>query len=208
MPSTSTPYGLKPINLQGGQAFSGGAIREIAMTTNSATAIYSGDVVLLGASTAGQPTAATSTVTTSTAGVIGVCVGVRYVDPVLKQQIFAQYLPGGAVTAGYTNVFIRVCDNPDQLYQIQGSGSITLANIGKNAPLTNFGGSTTTGNSTIQLLAASIANTSTLAVRIVDVVNSGASGGYPQAPGDAYTDAIVKFNFGVHSYYQSAGTTN
>lgn len=203
MATTSAPYGLVPINLIGGQSFTGGSIRDFSMTTNSATAIFKGDVVQLGAATAGQPTALTSTPTTSTAGVIGVCVGVSYVDPVLKYQVYSNFLPAGAITAGYTNVAIRVVEDPDQLYQIQGSGSVTLANIGKNAALTNFGGSTTTGNSTVQLNQSTIANTSTLAVRIVDLVNGPLS-----VPGDAYTDCIVKFNFGVHTYYQSAGTTN
>jgi hypothetical protein len=42
------------------------------------------------------------------------------------------------------------------------------------------------------------------------LVNSSSTfgGNFPSNPGDAYTDCIVKFNFGVHQYYQSAGTTN
>lgn len=203
MATTSAPYGLLPINLIGGQSFTGGSIRDYVQTTNSATAIFKGDIVALGVSTAGQPTALTATPTTSSAGVVGVAVGASYVDPVLKYQVFANYLPANAISAGYTNVAVRVVEDPDQLYQVQASGSVTLANIGKNAALTNFGGSTTSGNSTIQLNQSTIANTSTLAVRIVDLVNGPFS-----TPGDAYTDTIVKFNFGVHSYYQSAGTTN
>lgn len=203
MATTSAPYGLVPINLIGGQSFTGGSIRDFTMTTNSATAIFKGDIVQLGAATAGQPTAMSSTPTTSTAGLIGVSVGCSYVDPVLKYQVYSNFLPAGAISAGYTNVAIRVVEDPDQLYQVQASGAVTLANIGKNAALTNFGGSTTTGNSTIQLNQGTVANTSTLAVRIVDLVNGPLS-----TPGDAYTDCIVKFNFGVHTYYQSAGTTN
>ena len=203
MATTSSPYGLVPINLIGGQSFTGGSIRDYVMTTNSATAIFKGDIVQLGAATAGQPTAMTATPTTSTAGLVGVAVGCSYVDPVLKYQVFSNFLPANAISAGYTDVAVRVVEDPDQLYQVQASGAVTLANIGKNAALTNFGGSTTTGNSTIQLNQSTIANTSTLAVRIVDLVDGPLS-----VPGDAYTDCIVKFNFGVHSYYQSAGTTN
>jgi hypothetical protein len=54
--------------------------------------------------------------------------------------------------------------------------------------LGNFGGSTTTGRSTIHLLAP--ARTATLAMRVVDFVD----------PGSAFTDVIVKFNTGVHMY--------
>lgn len=188
MPSTASPYGLKPVNLIGGQSFNGGSIREVAMTVNSATAIYTGDVVLIGASSAGQPTAATATVTTSTGGVLGVCVGVSFVDPTMKYQLYASYLPANAITNGYTNVMIRVCDDKDQLYQIQGAGSIAATTRGYQAALGNFGGSTTTGNSSINLVAP--ARTATLAMRVVDFVDAGSS----------FTDVIVKFNTGVHMY--------
>ena len=203
MATTSAPYGLLPINLIGGQSFTGGSIRDYAMTVNSATAIFKGDIVALGVSSGGQPTALAATPTTSTRGLVGVAVGCSYVDPVLKYQVFANYLPAGAITAGYTNVFIRVVEDPDQLYQVQANGSIARTQIGLNAELANFGGSTTSGNSTIALQATTPANTATYAVRIVDLVVGPFS-----TPGDSYTDCIVKFNFGVHSYYQSAGAAN
>jgi len=44
---------------------------------------------------------------------------------------------------------------------------------------------------------ASLAATSTLAMRVVDVVSASAL--------DAYPDIIVKFNMGVHSYTNSLG---
>jgi len=188
MPATASPYGLIPINLIGGQSFNGGSIREVPMTVNSATAIFTGDVVLIGASSAGQPTAAAATVTTSTGGVMGVCVGVSYVDPVLKYQLEAMYLPANAVTNGYTNIKIKVCDDPDQLYQIQGAGSIAATTRGYQAALGNFGGSAATGRSTINLVAP--ARTNSLAMRVVDFID----------PGSAFTDVIVKFNTGVHMY--------
>jgi hypothetical protein len=188
MPATASPYGLIPVNLIGGQSFNGGSIREVAMTVNSATAIYTGDIVLIGASSAGQPTAATSTVTTATGGVMGVCVGVSYVDPVLKYQIEAMFLPANAVNNGYTNIKIKVCDDPDQLYQIQGAGSIAATTRGYQAALGNFGGSAATGRSTINLSAP--ARTNSLAMRVVDFVDAGS----------AFTDVIVKFNTGVHMY--------
>ena len=218
MATVSSPYGLKPINLIGGQQFNGGVIREIQLTTNNSAAIFTGDLVQLGASTAGQPTVVTSTPTTSTAGIVGVCVGVRYqlAGQQLGYPLYAQYLPANAITSGYTNVFIRVMDDPDALFQVQSLGSVTVASIGKTAALANFAagtsgatGSTTTGNSLVAL-SGTIANTSALAVKIVDLVNSSSTfgGNFPSNPGDAYTDVIVKLNFGVHSYYQSAGTTN
>lgn len=200
MSTVQAPYGLRPINLIGGQSFTGGTIRKYAMTTNSATGIFFGDVVQIAD---GQPSALTATPTTSSVGVVGVCVGVQYTDPTLKYSQWAQFLPANAVSSGYTNIYVSVIDDPDQLYQVQADGSVTAADIGNNAALGNFGnGSVTTGNSKVNV-SATTANTSTLAVRIVDLVD-----GAPtfSTPGDAFTDCIVKFNFGVHSYYQSTGS--
>lgn len=191
MSTTASPYGLRPIGMVGHRPTSQG-FREYAMTTNSATAIYTGDVIQL---TAGQPAAMSATPTTSSAGVIGVCVGVTYVDPTLKQTMFAQSLPANAITNGYTSVKIRVVDDPDATFMLQADGSVTAASIGRNAPLANFGGSAINGTSTVRLTSGSIATTNTLAVRIVDLV----------VPGEAYTDCVVKLNFGVHTYYQSTG---
>lgn len=188
MASTASPYGLRPVNLVGGQSYNGGAIRHVPMTVNSSTAIYTGDVILIGAASAGQPSAATATVTTSTGGVMGVCVGVSYIDPAQKTLIHAQYLPADAVTNGYTDIKIMVNDDPDQLYMVQGAGSIAATTRGYQAALGNFGGNAATGLSTINLVAP--ARTATLAMRVVDFVDAGS----------AYTDVIVKFNAGVHMY--------
>ena len=214
MATTSSPYGLKPINLIGGQSFNGGVIRDIALSTNVATAFYTGSVIVLSA--AGNPStiaaspiapefAATSV--NGTAGIVGVCMGVQYKDPTLGYSLWGQYLPANAISNGYSNVLIRVCDDPDQLYQIQGSAAFgTLSNgpagaVGKNAALAGFTGSATTGLANTNLVVgtngASLAATQTLAMRIVDVSSATAL--------DAYPDLIVKFNFGVHSYYNQLG---
>jgi hypothetical protein len=188
MATVASPYGLRPINLIGGRPNPGGAMREVPMTVNSATAIYTGDVILIGASSAGQPTAAAATVTTSTGGVLGVCVGVSYVDPTLKYVVHAQYLPANAVTSGYTNIVIKVNDDPQQLYQIQAAASVAATTRGYQVAIENFGGSATTGLSTVR--AGTPGRTNSLALRVVDFVDAGS----------AFTDLIVKFNTGVHMY--------
>jgi hypothetical protein len=147
--------------------------------------------------TAGSPT------TTNT--VVGVCVGVRYVSPDTKQSLFAQYLPSGAITAGYTDVWIRVNDDPDQLYSIQADTVIgTRVNgargaIGGNAALKTFTGSASTGLSQTVLDTGanwgSVTDTSTLAMRVIDIIT----------PDDIYPEVLVKFNQGVHQYYNSTG---
>ena len=47
-PSVSSPYGLLPVNLIGGQVFAG-STRLMAIAKNSSTAIFYGDVVTLNA---------------------------------------------------------------------------------------------------------------------------------------------------------------
>lgn len=207
MALVSSPYGLKPVNAIGSGSYNGGTIREIKVSTNNTAGIFAGDIIVLSA--AGVPSAATSTPTAgTTAGIIGVCVGVRYVDPTMKYALHAQYLPANAITNGYTDVWVKVNDDPNQIYQIQGSAAFgTLTNgadgaVGKNAAFGNFSaGSTSTGNSGVNLVVGanggSLANTATLAARIVGYVAATAS--------DTYPEILIKFNQGVHSYQFATG---
>jgi len=223
MSTVATGYGLKPQNLIGGQAFNGGVIREYKVAANNSAAIFNGDLVVL--SSAGQPSAVASTSPVAikipatsadaTAGIVGVCVGSRFVNSATKQPVWYNYLPANAVTNSVsgTEVFVQVMDDPDALFQIKGSAALGTFNsgtagsgwpgaIGKNAALGfGSGGNTTTGISSFNLVVGSnggsLATTSTLALRIVDVVRGTESDDYPEF--------IVKLNVGVHSYYNSLG---
>lgn len=207
MASIASPYGLRPVKLIGGHPYAA-STREIKLSTNNAAAIYTGDVIQLTAAGNPQSLAATP-VAGTTAGVIGVCVGVRYALPAASGGAFmyGQYLPANAITNGYTSVYIQVADDTDVIMQVQGSAAFgTLTNgadgaRGKNAALGNFGGSTSTGNSTVNLVVgangASLAATATLAVRIVGVVSG--------TENDTYPEILVKWNQGVHSYEFATG---
>ena len=219
MASVLSPYGLRPINLIGGQAFNGGVIREYSVASNNSAAIFNGDLVVL--SSAGLPSAVSATPVAikipsvsadATAGIVGVCVGCRYTDSTGIIQ-YRQYLPANLITGGATNVFVRVMDDPDALFQIQGTAALGTFNsgtggsgwpgaIGKNAEL-GFAtaGKTSTGNSGMNLIVgtngAGLVATATYAVRIVDVVDGTQT--------DSYPEFIVKLNVGVHSYTNSLG---
>lgn len=218
MASVLSPYGLRPINLIGGQQF-GGQFREFKVASNNSAAIFNGDLVAL--STAGLPAAVTSTPVAvkipatsadATAGIVGVMVGCRYINS-FGQLIFQQYLPANTITGGGTDVWVRVVDDPDALFQIQGVNALGTFNsgtngsgwpgaIGKNTTLAfATGGSTVTGNSGMNLSVgsngATLAVTATLACRIVDMVRG--------TEGDTYPEFVVKLNVGVHSYYNSLG---
>ena len=206
MASVASPYGLKPVNLIGGQPYAG-SVREIKLSTNNTAALFNGDIIQL--TSAGNPQALTATITTgTTAGVVGVMTGARFTNPLTKQSMWGQYIPANAITGGYTDVYVYVADDPDLVMQVQGSaafGSLTngaAGAIGKNAALGNFSaGSTSTGNSavnaTVGANGGSLASTATLAVRIVGVV--------PGTESDTYPELLVKWNFGAHSYNFATG---
>lgn len=132
MASVASPYGLKPVNLIGGQTYAG-STREIKLSTNNSAAIFNGDVIQL--TSAGNPQSISATPTAgTTAGIVGVCMGVRYVNPATKQSNWAQFLPANAITNGYTDVYIIVADDPDAVFQIQGTaafGTLTNGEIGR-----------------------------------------------------------------------------
>lgn len=198
MSAINAPYGLKPVKMIGSQAFPAAMI-EIPMTANAATALYTGQAVAING---GQPIAiaATPTTTRGTSTPIGVCIGVTYHDPVLKQFHTAQYLPANAVNTGYTNIKVLVVDDPDAIFMIQADGSVTQASLGLNAALTNVTAVNTFAKTSAMTLSATTAATATLAMRIV-----GFSTEVRDAIGDAYTNVLVKFNQGVHAYQNSTG---
>ena len=197
MASTATPYGLIPYELAG--AALRGAARKFPIGANNTNAIYFGSPVSLNS---GVITVIGATPTTTRNGntPVGVFVGCEYTDPT-GRPTWAQYLPANATTAGYTNIYVYVVDDPRVVFKVQANGTVATTDLGKNAPLANVtSGSTTSGNSSCVLLAASINTTNTLAVKIIGFVDSV----YSQ-PGDAYTDCLVIWNQGVHAYQNATG---
>jgi hypothetical protein len=205
MAAVLSPYGLKPVNLIGGLPFAG-STREVKLSTNNTAAIYNGDIIQL--TSAGNPQSLSATPTAgTTSGIIGVCLGVRYVNPATKQPLWGQYLPANAITGGYTEVYVIVADDPNTIFQVQGSAAYgTLTNsaagaVGKNVALGNFGGSVTTGNSSVNAVVgangASLALTATLAMRVIGTVAG--------TELDLFPEMLVKFNATTHSYNFATG---
>ena len=108
----------------------------------------------------------------------------------------AQYYPG-AITASDIQAYVQ--DDYDQLYKVAVvSGTtvmsgLTQAAVGQNVSLVQNAGSTITGDSKVAVLNSTGAATS-LPFRVIagipETVNASGS----------YTEVIVKFNFGVHTY--------
>lgn len=183
MSATAAPYGLRPVNLIGGQPYAG-STRLIKIANAYAANLFYGEPVSI--NTSGVVIAETGTTTVAATGVVGVFVGCTYTDPNLKYKVFKQYWPTGTVA---TDAYAYVVDDPDVVMQAQADGSVAQTALGANIGFTAAAGSTTTGNATTALDTATLNTTATLPLRIVGFVD-----GPDSTVGDAYTDVLVKWN--------------
>lgn len=184
-PTVSAPYGLRPVNLIGGQVYAGSTrLMKIASAYN--TDIFYGDVVKLVSSGTVEKDAGTTTATP-----VGVFLGCTYTNPTTKQLLQAQYWPANTVA---TDAYAYVVDDPDILFKVAAvSGTTVVAFyaqtvVGSNAPLVQNTGSTTTGDSAIAINGGSVATTASLPIRIIDVVPDTANAG------GSFCEFICKFN--------------
>lgn len=193
-PTVAAPYGLKPVNMIGGQVFNHG-VRRMPIASGSATAIYYGDIVkLINTGTIEKDTG------TDAATPVGVFLGVSYTDADFG-KVFKQYYPGGISQA---DIEAYVIDDPDALFKIAvvsattTIGGVAQTAVGNNGVLVQNAGSTATGNSKVAV-SATTATTSTWPVRIVDVIpeTANASG--------SFTEVVVKWNAGMHQYENATG---
>ena len=95
-PTVSAPYGLKPINLIGGQVFAG-STRLLPIASAYGTNVFFGDVVKLASD--GTIQKETGTTSVSAQGVVGIFMGCTYTDPSTKQPRWNQYWPSGTVAS-------------------------------------------------------------------------------------------------------------
>lgn len=198
-PTINGPYGLKPINLIGGQVYAG-ATRQMQIEAAYATNIFYGDFVkrvvggfieLDDGTTANTP--------------VGVFLGCTYVSAVTKQPVQSQYYPASVSVQANTEIYATIADDPDTLFQVAVcSSGVVMATVTQNAIGTNMSilataGNTATGNSNFSVLSTSPAATNTFPVRVIDVIPATA----PSAGN--YAEVIVKINFGIHQYNNATG---
>lgn len=174
-PTVDRPYGLKPINLIGGQPFAG-STRELPIQYAYATDIFYGDFVVL---SRGFITRASVATGTGVNQVTGIFVGVSYTDPVTKQKRFSQYWPASTLAG---DALAYVVDDPDTVFRAAVCSSGTtiasgaLALVGTNLSMINNTGSTATGNSANAVLAPTATPVTTiLPVRCVGVADDTAT---------------------------------
>jgi len=186
MANVNKPFGLRPM----GNLSATGAQKQYGyqIADNQSGAIYLGDLVTNYDGYIFKFVAATHS------SAVGVFNGCTYVDPTTGKQRWSNYYPGSVdITTGIIQA--DVIDDPSQLFLIQSTSSTAIdqTKIGFNAPIsTSTSGSTTTGLSNMTIDSASVAKTSTLALKVVGLYNqSGNDFG-------AYEILVVKIN--THQY--------
>jgi len=197
-PTVSAPYGLKPINLIGGQVFAG-ATRMMEIASGYATNIFYGDLVKrISDGTIEKDTG------TATATPCGVFLGVSFTNGSTGQIQQQQFYPASTSIKAGTKIFAVVADDPDTLFQVAVVSATTvitgvgISAIGNNSTLVQNAGSSITGNSQVAITATT-AVTASLPIRIIDVVRD------TETTADNFPEVIVKINFGMHQYNNATG---
>jgi hypothetical protein len=155
-PTVDAPYGLKPINLIGGQVFAGATRQFQINPAGFAGNIFYGDVVKLVSTGYLEKDTGQATATP-----VGIFLGCSYVNA-QGQTIFAQYYPTGYAAPTGTVISAFVADDPDVLFkavlvsgQTEDGNGLTPTYLGRTVIGSN---------------AELVQNTASLPIRIVDVV--------------------------------------
>jgi hypothetical protein len=217
-PTVSAPYGLKPINLIGGQVFAG-ATRQRRIASGASSIGFGDPVIFVND---GTVAVSTSTTTAPATGFAGVFLGCQFVSSVTGQPTFSQAWISGTSVKANTFITAFVCEDPDQLFQVavvtgttvvSTSSGLTYSNINNNVALVANTLNTVSYDSQQAILLSSADVTATLPIRIVDLVPDTA---FTYSGTVYYPEAIVKFNApyvvqatgvvtGGHAYYNPTG---
>ena len=204
MANKDAPFGFRPVGELGSSINNSGTTK-YRIEDNQAGAIYKGDPVFVGdGSKAG-------TGVTPSAGYIGAaaagnicCVGIfngcYYVDPTTGKPTWSNYYPGSInITTGKIEAYVY--DDPNKLFEVQASGTLTYATaVNNNIDMAYTAGSTVNGQSKVELAAAITGSGATDMFVIMglseDPSNNDAA--------SANSNWVVRFN--EHRYLRTAHT--
>jgi hypothetical protein len=195
-PTVSAPYGLLAVNSLDGKPYAG-AIRQIPIAAGFGTAIFNGDTVQINSD--GYLIKSTST---DAGTIVGVCTGGQYVNSG-GQTVQGQYIPALASTAA-DPAYAYVVDDQQALFKVavvtSGTtmGTASRADVGSNLCLVLNPGNTATGNSAFAVTLTGAGTTSTIPIRVIDVVPE-----TQNTTNNGYTELLVKIN--AHQYNNTTG---
>jgi hypothetical protein len=200
-PTIDAPYGFRPVNLLGGQVFSG-STRQMAIASAHATNIFFGDIVIMSSNGCIN----NATLTDTAVQVAGIFMGCSYINS-SSQRVFGQYYPATITqTVDSANGTIAyIADDPDLVMKVAiVSGTTTMSGkdraglVGGTAAWVANAGSTITGDSK-QAVLSTVGTATTLPLKVIDVVpdTTNSSG--------SFTEVLVTWTGLVHMYRGAAG---
>jgi hypothetical protein len=201
MANKDAPFGFKAIGGMGSSYESQGTSK-YQINDNWTNAIYQGDLV-----GAGDGTVTDRATTTSVAGYIfgsiaattlnlGVFNGCYYIDPTTSKPTWKNYYPGAVnITTGTIDAYCY--DNPQQLYEVQTSGTLDQTDVSSLIDQDTYvAGSSIDGLSNVEIGGTSKVTTGQ--VRIVRVTGDPSN----NDTGSANSNWVVRLNESI--YYDSA----
>jgi len=192
MAASATPMGAEPVDgLSACGSFSG-KVRHIKIASGYAADVFYGDFVKLVSTGTVEKDTGTATMTP-----VGIFMGCFYTDPNTSQPTFNQMWPTGTVAS---DAMAYVLDDPDAVFRMQADDSLAQTTLGNNIAVVQTAGSTTIGRSKNAVDASTAATTNTLPLRILEFMD-----GPDSEVGDAYTDVLLTYNWGMHQYRNATG---
>jgi len=154
MANVDAAFGFVPVRHMSGNA---PRANKYTITSGLAENIFNGDAVILTADGVINVAAATET------NILGIFGGVSYTASD-GSYVYSQYWPTGTTA---TNIVAYVYDDPYTVFKVQSAGSPAQTNIGNCADIVVGSGSTTTGQSGMEIsgtMAATAAQCKILAL--------------------------------------------
>jgi len=191
MANQDAAFGLKPSSKLGSNVNSEGTT-EYSIASGASGNIFSGDPVKM---------MNTGTILVAAAGdqLLGVFRGCRYTNS-SGEVIYSSYWPNGTVSS---DAVAFVVDDPNALFEVQSAatGSVVQTVVGNNADIVYASGSTTDGQSGVEISGTTAATSAQL--RIVGFSGDPENNTLGTGSQSANVNMIVKIN--EHFYAQVTG---
>jgi hypothetical protein len=195
MSQVQSPNGLRPVKT-GGDSHNAGTVNHYPLTTDNSAVIAIGDLVALVSGSIAPVAANPAAGTLSANSPVGVFLGVKYDDG--NQERFRAVAPIDVHTAAVGSVDVTVYDDLNAVFSVQANGTLAASVIGQNIGLGGFA-SSDVANKTSRLYAdtatLSKSSSSTAPFKIIGFDTTSGN-----APGDAFTQILVRYNANVHAF--------
>ena len=180
--NTNAPNGFQMFGRLEGGAPTAGLTRQF-VSSGDTSALGYGDPVVYNAS--GYVTAAAA----GTTQLAGIFYGCEYVSTALQKRVWLNYWAGSGASGDVT---VHTCTDPDAMFVAQTDNTaIASTNVGLNINFVAGTPNSTTQFSTAAVGQSTIATTSTLPFRVIDMYSSAAPPGTPGTNNTAAYNRVI-----------------